>query len=51
MLLVHKAKNEINAHKNLVGLILDICEGTDIYYIYNEEGKFCCCYFEFQVLR
>ena len=26
MLLVHKAKNEINAHKNLVGLILDICE-------------------------
>ena len=26
-LLVHKAKNKINAHKNLVGLILDICEG------------------------
>ena len=26
-LLVHKAKNEINAHKNLVGLILDICKG------------------------
>ena len=26
-LLVYKAKNEINAHKNLVGLALDICEG------------------------
>ena len=26
-LLVHKAKNEINAHKNVVGLILDICKG------------------------
>ena len=26
-LLVHKAKNEINAQKNLVGLILDICKG------------------------
>ena len=26
-LLVYKAKNEINAHKNLVGLALDISEG------------------------
>ena len=26
-LVVDKAKNKINAHKNLVGLILDICEG------------------------
>ena len=26
-LLVHKAKNEINAHKKSIGLILDICKG------------------------
>ena len=37
MLLVHKAKNEINAHKNLVGLILDICEGTDKVYFEHFE--------------
>ena len=35
-LLVHKAKNKINAHKNLVGLILDICEGQTVYFEYSK---------------
>ena len=39
MLLVHKAKNEINAHKNLVGLILDICEGQTMF-ILNTSNLF-----------
>ena len=37
-LLVHKAKNKINAHKNLGGLILDICEGQTKFII--EYSKF-----------
>ena len=32
-LLVHKAKNKINAHKNLVGLILYICKDK-VYFEY-----------------
>ena len=38
-LLVHKAKNEINAHKNLVGLILDICKGQTKF-ILNTSNSF-----------
>ena len=38
-LLVHKAKNKINAHKNLVGLILDICEGQTKF-ILNTSNSF-----------
>ena len=38
-LLVHKAKNKINAHKYLVGLILDICEGQTKF-ILNTSNSF-----------
>ena len=38
-LLVHKAKNKINAHKNLVGLILDICKGQTKF-ILNTSNSF-----------
>ena len=37
-LLVHKAKNKINAHKNLVGLILDICEGQTKFILYTPNS-------------
>ena len=38
-LLVHKAKNKINVHKNLVGLILDNCEGQTKF-ILNTSNSF-----------
>ena len=38
-LLVHNAKNEKNAHKNLVGLILDICKGQTKF-ILNTSNSF-----------
>ena len=38
-LLIHIAKNKINAHKNLAGLILDICEGQTKF-ILNTSNSF-----------